>query len=44
MGTKNKKFPDIKGISVNSIFFDSLNPFDLFYYHGYPKICIWVQS
>ena len=30
MGTKNKKFPDIKGISVNPTFFNSLNPFDLF--------------
>lgn len=30
MGTKNKKYPDIKGISVNPTFFDSLNPFALF--------------
>ena len=30
MGTKNKKCPDIKGISVNPTFFDSLNPFALF--------------
>ena len=30
MGTKNKKFLDIKGISVNPTFFDSLNSFALF--------------
>ena len=30
MGTKNKECPDIKGISVNPTFFDSLNPFALF--------------
>ena len=29
MGTKNKKYLDIKGISVNPTFFDSLNPFAL---------------
>ena len=29
MGTKNKKCPDIKGISANPTFFDSLNPFAL---------------
>ena len=34
MGTKNKKFLDIKGISVNPTFFDSLNPFDLFIIMG----------
>ena len=34
MGTKNKKCPDIRGISVNPTFFDSLNPFDLFYIMG----------
>ena len=30
MGTKNKKCLDIKGISANLTFFDSLNPFALF--------------
>ena len=34
MGTKNKKCPDIKGISINSTFFDSLNPFALFIIMG----------
>ena len=34
MGTKNKKCPDIKGISVNPTFFDSLNPFALFIIMG----------
>ena len=34
MGTKNKKCPDIKGISVNPTFFDSLNPFNLFIIMG----------
>ena len=34
MGTKNKKCPDIKGISVNPTFFDSLNPFTLFIIMG----------
>ena len=34
MGTKNKKFLDIKGISVNPTFFDSLNPFALFIIMG----------
>ena len=34
MGTKNKKCPDIKGILVNPTFFNSLNPFDLFYIMG----------
>jgi hypothetical protein len=34
MGTKNKKCPEIKGISVNSVFFDSLNPFALFIIMG----------
>ena len=34
MGTKNKKCPDIKGISVNPTFFDSLNPFALFFIMG----------
>ena len=34
MGTKNKKFLDIKGISVNPTFFDSLNPFALFFIMG----------
>ena len=34
MGTKNKKFLDTKGISVNPTFFDSLNPFDLFIIMG----------
>ncbi len=30
MGTKNKKCLDIKGISVNPTFFDSLKPFAFF--------------
>ena len=30
MGTKNKKCPDIKGISANPTFFDSLNTFAFF--------------
>ena len=34
MGTKNKKFLDIKGISVNPTFLDSLNPFTLFIIMG----------
>ena len=34
MGTKNKKCLDIKGISVNPSFFDSLNPFALFFIMG----------
>ena len=34
MGTKNKECPDIKGISVNPTFFDSLNPFALFFIMG----------
>ena len=34
MGTKNKKCPDIIGISVNPTFFDSLNPFALFIIMG----------
>ena len=34
MGTKNKKCPDIKGISVNPTFFDNLNPFALFIIMG----------
>ena len=34
MGTKNKKCPDIKGISVNPTFFDSLNPFAFFFIMG----------
>ena len=34
MGTKNKKCPDIRGISVNPTFFDSLNPFALFIIMG----------
>ena len=34
MGTKNKKCPDIKGISVNPTFFDSLNSFALFIIMG----------
>ena len=34
MGTKNKKCPDIKGISVNPTFFDCLNPFALFFIMG----------
>ena len=34
MGTKNKKCPDIKGISVSPTFFDSLNPFALFFIMG----------
>ncbi len=34
MGTKNKKCPDIKGISVNPTFFDSLIPFALFIIMG----------
>ena len=34
MGTKNKKYPDIKGISVNPTFFDCLNPFALFFIMG----------
>ena len=34
MGTKNKECPDIKGISVNPTFFDSLNPFALFIIMG----------
>ena len=34
MGTKNKKCPDIKGISVNPTFFDSLNPLALFFIMG----------
>ena len=34
MGTKNMKCPDIKGISVNPTFFDSLNPFALFIIMG----------
>ena len=34
MGTKNKKRPDIKGISVNPTFFDSLNPFAIFFIMG----------
>ena len=34
MGTKNKKFLEIKGISVNSTFFDSLNLSDLFIFVG----------
>ena len=37
MGTKNKKCPDIKGISVNPTFFDSLNPFNLFIIMGTQK-------
>jgi lipoprotein signal peptidase len=34
MGTKNKKFLDIKGISTNPMFFDSLNLFDLYIFMG----------
>ena len=34
MGTNNKKCPDIKGISVNPTFFDSLNPFAFFFIMG----------
>ena len=34
MGTKNKKCPDIRGISVNPTLFDSLNPFALFIIMG----------
>ena len=42
MGTTNKKYPNIKGLSENSIFFDSLSLFTfykvmgtLFLEHGY---------
>ena len=38
MGTKNKKCPDIKGISVNPTFFDCLNPFALFFIMGTLKV------
>jgi hypothetical protein len=34
MGTKRKRCLDIKGISVNPTFFDSLNPFALFVIMG----------
>ena len=34
MGTKNKECPEIKGISENPTFFDSLNPFALFFIMG----------
>lgn len=30
VGTNNKKYPNIKGLSENSIFFDSLNSFICF--------------